>query len=107
MTLTMGKPLENRFFVIVQRSVFCVCPLRLPFIHLIIFFAIVVLIHELTCILKGIVQRNFLLPFFPLKRLILVLIDMARSDFNSCRIFMELFDQKIDSPLFMTAGSQN
>ncbi len=45
--------------------------------------------------LKGTVQRDFLTPVFFTKRLVLVSIDMPRSDFEIFRIFAELFVLKL------------
>jgi hypothetical protein len=44
---------------------------------------------------KGTVQRDFLTPVFFTKRLILVSIDMLKSNFEICRIFAELFVLKL------------
>ncbi len=55
---------------------------------------------------KGTVQRDFLTPFFFIIRLLLVPLDMPRSDFEFFRIFVEIFVFEIYSPLSMTAGSQ-
>jgi hypothetical protein len=46
-------------------------------------------------LLKGTVQRDFSTPVFFTKRLVLVSIDMPRSDFEFCQIFVELFVLKI------------
>jgi hypothetical protein len=46
--------------------------------------------------IKGTVQRDFSTPvFFLTKRLVLVSIDMPKSDFEFCQIFVELFGLKI------------
>ena len=45
--------------------------------------------------IKGTVQRDFSTPFFFTKRLVLVSIDMPKSDFEFCQIFVELFVLKI------------
>jgi hypothetical protein len=44
---------------------------------------------------KGTVQRDFLTPVFFTKRLVLVSIDMPKSDFEFCQIFVEFFVVKI------------
>jgi hypothetical protein len=44
---------------------------------------------------KGTVQRDFSTPVFFTKRLVLVSIDMPKSNFEFCRIFVELFVLKI------------
>ncbi len=44
---------------------------------------------------KGTVQRDFSTPVFFTKRLVLVSIDMPKSDFEFCQIFVELFVLKI------------
>ncbi len=49
--------------------------------------------------LKGTVSWYFLSPFFFIKQLLLVLIAVARKDFEFLRIFMELFLYLIDSPV--------
>ncbi len=41
--------------------------------------------------LKGTVQRDFLTPVFFTKRIILVSKDVPKSDFEICRILVELF----------------
>ncbi len=41
--------------------------------------------------IKGTVQRDFSTPIFFTKRLVLVSIDIPKSDFEFCQIFMELF----------------
>jgi hypothetical protein len=41
--------------------------------------------------LKGTVQRDFFTPIFFTKRIILVSINMPKSDFEICRILVELF----------------
>ncbi len=46
-------------------------------------------------LLKGTVQRDFSTPVFFTKRLVLVSIDMPKSDFEFCQIFVELFVLKI------------
>jgi hypothetical protein len=45
--------------------------------------------------IKGTVQRDFLIPVFFTKRLILVSIDMPQSDFEIFRILTELFVLKL------------
>ncbi len=42
--------------------------------------------------LKGTVQRDFFTPVFFTKRIILVSRDMPKSDFEICRILVELFE---------------
>jgi hypothetical protein len=57
---------------------------------------------------KETVQRDFLTPVFVTKRLILVSIDMPKSDFEIVkfsRSYLYLNYQKIDSPLSIKAGS--
>jgi hypothetical protein len=44
---------------------------------------------------KGTVQRDFSTPVFFTKRLVLVSIDMPKSDFEFCQIFVELFVLRI------------
>jgi hypothetical protein len=57
-------------------------------------------------LLKGTVQRDFFTPVFFIIRILLVPLDMPRSDFEFVRIFVEIFVFEIDSPLSLTAGSQ-
>ncbi len=45
--------------------------------------------------IKGTVQRDFSTPVFFTKRLVLVPIDMPKSNFEFCQIFVELFVLKI------------
>ncbi len=55
-------------------------------------------IREMTLLiasLKGTVQRDFSPPVFFAKWLVLVSIDMPKSDFQFCQIFVELFVLKI------------
>jgi hypothetical protein len=56
--------------------------------------------------IRGTVQRDFLTPVFFIIRLLLVPLDMPRSDFEFFRNFVEIFVFEIDSPLLMTVGSQ-
>jgi hypothetical protein len=46
-------------------------------------------------LIKGTVQQIFRLQFFFTKRLVLVSIDTPKSDFEFCKIFVELFVLKI------------
>jgi hypothetical protein len=48
----------------------------------------------MVMLLKGQSNEIFLLPFF-IKRIVLVLIDIPKSDFELCRIFKHLFVLKI------------
>ncbi len=63
-------------------------------------------IEKLATTFKGTVQRDFFTPVFFIIRLLLVPLDMPRSDFEFVRIFVEIFVFEIDSPLAMTVGSQ-
>jgi hypothetical protein len=60
-------------------------------------------------LLKETVQRDFFTPVFFIKRLVLVSIDMPKSDFEIYRIFVELFVpnyQRIGLPTVNDIGSQ-
>ncbi len=56
-------------------------------------------------IFKGTVSRDFFTLVFFIKHLLLVLLDMPRKDFVFLRIFEELFEFVIDSPVYSSPGS--
>ena len=51
-------------------------------------------------------SRDFLSPVFFIKQLLLVPVDMPRNDFEFVRIFVEIFEFVIDSPVMNTPGSR-
>jgi hypothetical protein len=55
--------------------------------------------------LKGIVSRDFLTLVFFIKHLLLVPLYTPRKDFEFFRIFEELFEFVIDSPVYSLPGS--
>jgi hypothetical protein len=57
--------------------------------------------------LKGTVSRDFLTPVFFIKHLLLVPLDTPRKDFEFFRIFEELFEFVIDSPVYSLPGSRD
>ncbi len=55
--------------------------------------------------LKGTVSQDFLTLVFFIKHLLLVPLDTLRKDFEFFRIFEELFEFVIDSPVYSLPGS--
>ncbi len=56
---------------------------------------------------KGTVSRDFLTLVFFIKHLLLVPLDMPRKDFKFFRIFEELFEFVIDSPVYSLPVSRD
>ncbi len=80
--------------------------------YILIFTAILSLIEHVKtlngrCLLKGTVSRDFLTLVFFIKQLLLVPLDKARQDFEFFRIFEELFEFVIDSPVYSLPGSRD
>ncbi len=66
-----------------------------------------IIVRENPKILKGTVSRVFLTLVFFIKHLLLVPLDKPRKDFELFRIFEELFEFVIDSPVYSLPGSQD
>jgi hypothetical protein len=56
---------------------------------------------------KGTVSRDFFTLVFFIKQLLLVPLNMARQDFKFFRIFEELFEFVIDTPVYSLPGSRD